>query len=435
MRNFLFVDLSKTGLKSFDGMAAGTFVDMHGRRVTFKPEELPIYLENTLAVLESTKDSNGSPVGLPIDLQDHNYQGGAGWIKNLVLDPARDVIKFEAEWTEAGAANISQNIRRYFSPSIDPKKKLIIGGSQTNYPATRDPMGRYLLRPLELSTGAMFLQEESLDEKSSAVRDAFYKEYPYSDYGSAWVREVYDDHIIYCAGDDMFWIDYTTGEDGAPTFAPMNEWKKVETTYVETSTTEATEVSMQKTGTFQSRMMELGREFIALFAQPDPQGSPPSGTPAPVITSGAPVTVDLQSPSVAAQIEAEVQKRTDAIAKAAERKTAAHDLAVKITAGTKEKPIGLSLKAEDVEAFLLSLPVEADAKAHSVINALFDAKVVSFEESGHGRTVPDGLEELPKEYAAKLDSGEMTVAQLSSPILALGDLSKYDLSKWQEKGK
>ena len=42
---------------------------------------------------------------------------------------------------------------------------------------------------------------------------------------------------------------------------------------------------------------------------------------------------------------------------------------------------------------------------------------------------------LPKEVADKLDSGAFKLADLADPMVAdfLGDLSRYDLSKWQAK--
>jgi hypothetical protein len=59
---------------------------------------------------------------------------------------------------------------------------------------------------------------------------------------------------------------------------------------------------------------------------------------------------------------------------------------------------------------------------------------VEFAEMGHGRRVT-GAVELPAEIAKKLDSGEMKIADLSSPILDLGDVAQYNLSKWQGKEK
>jgi len=150
MDNFLFVELG-TGLPSFDGMSAGSFTDMRGRKVEFKPDELAQYILNTKEVLETTRTDSGDLVGLPIDLDGHDHKGGAGWITDVSLDAGRNIIRFGANWTDAGRDLIKNNTRRFFSPTVDPSEKVILGGSMTNWPASRDKKGRMMLRPIELS--------------------------------------------------------------------------------------------------------------------------------------------------------------------------------------------------------------------------------------------------------------------------------------------
>lgn len=150
MDNFLFVELG-SGLSSFDGMSAGSFTDMRGRKVEFKPDELAQYIANTKEVLETTRTDSGDLVGLPIDLDGHDHKGGAGWITDVSLDAGRNIIRFGANWTDAGRDLIKSNTRRFFSPTVDPSEKVILGGSMTNWPASRDKKGRMLLRPIELS--------------------------------------------------------------------------------------------------------------------------------------------------------------------------------------------------------------------------------------------------------------------------------------------
>lgn len=140
------------GLTYIDGMAAGDFTSMAGQRVSFPAEDLQAYVTRTQAIIESTRTEKGEIVGLPIDTDKHNHEGGAGWIVGLELDKARNVIRFMVNWTNVGIDLIRSNMRRFFSPSIDPQNKIILGGSLTNWPATRhDNTGRLLLRPVELS--------------------------------------------------------------------------------------------------------------------------------------------------------------------------------------------------------------------------------------------------------------------------------------------
>ncbi len=152
-QDFSFTELS-TPHKAIDGLAANDddpYISMHGEEVFIKSDELAAYIENTLAVIESTKTEGGEIVGLPIDMEAHNHKGGAGWIVGLELDTARNVIRFLVNWTEKGIELIKGNLSRFFSPSVDTENKLILGGSLTNWPASRNAKGQILLRPVELS--------------------------------------------------------------------------------------------------------------------------------------------------------------------------------------------------------------------------------------------------------------------------------------------
>ena len=150
---FSFTELGASH-KAIDGLAANDedpFISMHGEEVFIKSNDLAAYVENTLAVIESTKTDSGEIVGLPIDLEAHNHKGGAGWIVGLELDAARKVIRFVVNWTEKGIELIKGNLSRFFSPSVDTENKIILGGSLTNWPASRNAKGQILLRPVELS--------------------------------------------------------------------------------------------------------------------------------------------------------------------------------------------------------------------------------------------------------------------------------------------
>lgn len=156
--NFSFTELSADafveqpqGLKYIDGLAAGTFISMTGEEVTFSADELQTYIENTQRIIESTRTESGEIVGLPIDKDRHDHAGGAGWIVGLELDQARNIIRFLVNWTNEGVDLIKGNVRRFFSPSADAINKVILGGSMTNWPATRLETGQLLLRPVELS--------------------------------------------------------------------------------------------------------------------------------------------------------------------------------------------------------------------------------------------------------------------------------------------
>lgn len=153
MKNFVYLEFSQTETgKPIDGMAAGEFRDMWGRVLEIKPEELSVYIKNTNAALKSTADESGEIVGFPIDIN-HDHDQAVGWIKRVFKDPERDVIKMDVGWNSIGSWSIETNTYRYFSPSINDKQKVIVGGGLTNWPATRDEKENILLRPVELSQG------------------------------------------------------------------------------------------------------------------------------------------------------------------------------------------------------------------------------------------------------------------------------------------
>jgi hypothetical protein len=171
--SFIFTELSTESSETYiDGLAAGTFTAMNGEEITFKPADLSNYVKNTQAIIESTRTEKGEIVGLPIDFDAHDHKGGAGWIIGVELDEARKIIKFLVNWTKEGARIIKENIRRYFSPSVDDTNKSILGGSLTNWPATRSAKGHIMLRPIELSQNMKGIDmPKTLEELESDVSE------------------------------------------------------------------------------------------------------------------------------------------------------------------------------------------------------------------------------------------------------------------------
>jgi hypothetical protein len=166
---FIFAELKGDVSAAFDGLPATDtlgypLTDMRGNKVEIKKEDLSVLLENTQLAIESTRTESGEVVGLPIDLNNHDHQGGAGWIVGVELDAIRNVIRFIPRWTQAGLDLIKNDIRRFFSATFDPINRVIHGGSLTNSPATKNKRGQYLLRPIELSEN-LFVEEKQMEEK------------------------------------------------------------------------------------------------------------------------------------------------------------------------------------------------------------------------------------------------------------------------------
>ena len=124
---------------------------------------------------------------------------------------------------------------------------------------------------------------------------------------------------------------------------------------------------------------------------------------------------------VKAEVEAEMKPRY-------ERRTTLVEFAAQVTSGEH----GLGTKPEEIVAFLEALPGDQEIQAAM---AILKAKVVDFGEHGSSRDGQGGKKALPKEYADALDAGEMKLLDLRDPVLNLGELSEYDLTKWQGGGK
>jgi hypothetical protein len=343
MENLLFAELGSP-LSQFDGMAAGTFTDMRGKKVTLSSASFDDYIANTVEVIESTKDSAGTPVGLPIDLDGHDHKGGAGWIIGVKKDPARDILRFDVNWTDAGKQLIESNTRRFFSATFDPSQKAILGGSLTNWPATRDSLGRILLKPVELSQQ---LQELDMEEKENIF----------------------------------------------------------------------------------SGLLELGRDFLAELKgrKPEPKQE----------NDDMPETMNvaefMQTPEAIAELETRANARAAELLKAEQLKAKVFDFAKAVTDGTSEKPVGLSLKVDDLAASILEL---ADAeKVMELIGKIWDAKVVDFQERGHNGKV-ETKQAVPAEvkpYLVKFVEAGKTPADFFAANPELGSADDYDLAEFTKE--
>ena len=88
---------------------------------------------------------------MPIDARNHDKGDGGGWIIDLYREG--NVLRFVPQWNSLGRELVGQKILRFFSPTIDLVNKVILGGTLTNWPATRNKQGQVLLRPIELALG------------------------------------------------------------------------------------------------------------------------------------------------------------------------------------------------------------------------------------------------------------------------------------------
>jgi hypothetical protein len=327
---FLYADLAAlTSGRPFDGFAASDpdepFIDMHGNEIAIKPDELPQYLENTRALIEATRTESGELVGLPIDANGHEKGDGAGYIVGVELTGS--VLQFVPQWAEIGLGLLQKGIRRWFSATADIANKAILGGTLTNWPATRKRNGRILLRPIELSKSLFEIEEVTMEPEIVQTEQA-------------------------------------------PNLA----------------------------------------ELVA------------------------------SDPGIAAQVrelvQAQVKAGVDAELSRVKRETHVTELCQRLTGGTDAHPQGLPVKADELQAFLLSLDDPQRERAEALLASVQEKGLVSFTEAGHSRPVAGGtqLPDWAKAELQKFITAGYTVSEFfvhNGP--ELGEMADYNLSEFTEK--
>jgi hypothetical protein len=423
-KSFLFVDLAAQadGAKPFDGMAVGEFTDMSGRRATYKKEDMPIYVKNTKAVLASTKDSTGNVVGLPIDAMNHDHREAAGWIVDVELAESGDVILYTPRWNPLGMDLISNDVARFFSSTIDLGNKTIMGGSLTNWPATRDDKtGKILLKPIELSSQLYELTDESLMERvrriANAFRDMFRDGF---DTEYAWPIDVFDGYVICELNDKLYKVEFSETAEGFE-FSEFSEWKEVKRSYVEAA------------------MREFKKWIAGLFKP----GSD-NGDETPQLSQGAVMPVPNQSPAPVVELTAEQTAQLERIVDERanlrfqemvdreQRKNRILDFTRTVTGK------GLPVQGEDLTAFLSTLTAEQLEKAEALFSKVAETGAVDFTEHGHSKVVA-GAQSLPDSIKANLNawlaSGQTVEEFFTVNAVELGAMADYNLTEFVSQEK
>jgi hypothetical protein len=336
--NFLFTELNQDALtegRAFDGVAFGTFTDMFGREIELKADDAADYAENTRAAIEATTAESGEIVGLPIDAEGHEKGDGAGWIVGVEL--VDGIIRLLPKWTEIGRELISKGIRRFFSATIDVKNKVVLGGTLTNWPATRDENNRVMLRPIELQTNILSIQQAG---EPTLI-------------GLSPIDE----------GDDSPNIVQDSGDDALLDL---------------------------------SRRDDMPDEIVEELGEPEVVETPPEPVTPPLAELPPDITAELirqfadagnQEPH---ELLAQVQQRANQIAQnllrdQLEQRQQNWELAQLATRYTGGSKYGLPVNIHDLSAFLQSLDADQLRFAQKLFEDITQGGIVQFEEVGHGR--------------------------------------------------
>ena len=159
--------------KWFEGFAVGAFIDKLGRPLEVKREEMSLFFDNTREAIEASRaKGSGEIEGLPIDAKDHERGNAAGWIVDVALNITGDKLLFKPHWTVIGFELLKAKLMKGFSPTFSLEDMVIIGGTLTNWPATRED-GIAILAPIELE-----LSETSIADKVVARLSNLFQKTP-----------------------------------------------------------------------------------------------------------------------------------------------------------------------------------------------------------------------------------------------------------------
>lgn len=492
MENFLFVDLAGlTPGKPFAGFAAGEFVDMNGREVEFKASALKTFIANTLKAIEAAV-AKGMP-GLPIDARQHDKGDAAGWIVDASAGEVEDsdgktvpVIMLAAEWTKLGLELLRDKIVTNFSPTVDLTRKVIRGGSLTNWPASVDGNGAPLFPALELAQGmrrigpAAELEEESVEDRLAVIRNAWYEKFGRGMDVDAWVVETFDDYIIAVLGGKTYRVEYATDEDGVE-FADRDGWIEVEQAWLEAQIgrrlTDAelgkrpgkrpsregngtTPATVRRGESEQEEVinMELTKEELAAVIgaqvraelaalQGAGANQPPVGGDKPEFNaldflemSGA--GDDVVSAFKAQMLEQYEGMKRRATVEAAEmiakirRESDIAEFAQLVTGGTPDVPYGLPVGIDDLKEFLGRLQPTDYQFAKKMLGDIQQHGRQKFAELGHGKQ-QRAVQALPREFATILAEHVRAGGDVDEwfALAGIGEAAEYDLSQFTGEKK
>lgn len=136
---------------------------------------------------------------------------------------------------------------------------------------------------------------------------------------------------------------------------------------------------------------------------------------------------ELTAQLAAIRRQAELEYQAEMVKLSHENKMA--ELAQTLVGGTSKAPRGYQVSAEELIVHLTKMAPDEAKFWEGVLSKTQEDGFVEFAGIGNDAQ-PKGTKDLPKEIAAKLDSGEMKVTDLTNPILALGDLSEFNLARW-----
>ena len=399
-RNTFIANLQSGNLaagKPFVGFAEGEFVDFRGREIEIEDESIPEYLANTLDLISQHK-ARGMP-GLPIDEERHNMGKAAGWIvdaqETTITDSGgriRKAIAFVAEWTKLGTELVTEKIMTNFSPQFNIVRKIIEGGTLTNWPASIDSQGVPLFNAIELSQGLSALSRMGQQVNQEAGEDS--------------PAETSQGELT------MSEEEKKTPAEGAPETTP-------EETPTKAPEKAAGPAAMQKHPNAEGPEDGLSPDEAAEIAEELFKKVPSFARSRP--DDLAELVQQLSTQMAERQVQRLIEEQ--------QQQWEITELAARLTGGGLR---GLPVTIPELTDFFLSLDPAQFEAAKSIFGKITSHGLVEFQEIGHGRRLRK--QQLPEEYHSHLrqamDAG-YTVEEFFKEV-GLGDPAKYDLTRFKE---
>lgn len=428
LSQFLFVEFAEG--QPVEVLRVGEFIDRRGREITVTSEDLDTFVANF--------EAGAAGQEVPVDIG-HERNEAAGWLKQLWR--ADDRLLALPDWNELGKKLVRERIYRYLSATIDMAQKFIKSVSLVNFPAVKG------LKPVELSEGIYTLQAENWIETLAARIAEILREVlglspgePTEPMPEETVEEA--EFVIRKEGSEI--ILYSA--DGSKVLGRFPFGSGEQYASEEAAREAAQEREKEINRIKHAEGGEQGEKQVLKLQQLGIEGS--NNDAGGQMSSGdqeenSMTEEELQElrDQIRGEVLAELEQRENdlvelreqvrgeveaELAARFERRQDLVEFSQEICGGDG---VVLSAKPDDVVAFLEGL----DDEQVEVAKGLLKAKVVELGERGSSREgKPTGKKELPVEYARMLDAGDFKIADLSDPVLNLGDLDQYDLSKWEE---
>lgn len=387
-QDFLFIEMQGLTVgQPFPGFAPGTFIDMMGREVVLKANDLQQFIQNTIDRIKEFQARNMP--GLPIDARKHDKGDAAGWITGVEAGEVSDsqgsavpVIRILAEWTKLGVELIRDKIQTNFSPTVDLDGKVIVGGSLTNWPASTDDNGVPLFTAVELSQGIHYLQP--------AEKPKWY------------------DRLL---ADLQSFIQRAEN----PTPPETNHIGDEPMTTVTQETPEVATPAELEQPNGAGQMVDLSQLAEALNLS----------------------SVNVENVNQLAElVTKQVNLRWEEKLSNMQRETQYAELAQRVTGGTADAPRGIPAKADVIKAELMKLEPEQAKFWSGLLETTVKSGLNDFAELGHNRR-SEQKREVPEHAVEML---KKAIAAGNSPedffeLAGLGSADEYDLSKFVEEDK